>query len=178
MKVPFTQNTKSGCGSYCLANLFNDESFIKGVENLEFGEGVAILNKKLQQLEPAIYLECVYASPSEMVLQSNKLVDPLVFQMIWHKVSAEHKNNFARPFLISVKMISGRFHAILVLHDLKTDLYYLVDSLVSEIQAMGLNQLMQFYQIHSVEYFCSWEISAEDQSILINKSVLNHLIKC
>lgn len=176
MKIPFKQNTKSGCGSYCLANLFNDSRYLHGVEEMEFGEGVAQLNKKLAFCNPEIYLEAVYNSPSEMVKQSNKLIDPLVFMMIWAKVDPIHKENYCRPFIISVKMASGRFHAILLLHDLKNNVYHIVDSLCDIVQIVDLDGLMGLYSIHAVEYFCSWNINEDDKSVLIKKDFINHLI--
>lgn len=176
MKVPFKQETKSGCGYYCLANLLNDERYLRDVADLERGQGVAQLNRRLAEYDKELFLETVFAAPSEMKSQPAKLIDPLVFMIIWDKLLPEHKEDFIRPFIISVRMLTGRFHAILVLHDFKLDQYHVVDSLCQEVKTMSLGRLMSDYWITTVEYFCRWDIDNEDPSILINKSVLNHLI--
>jgi predicted double-glycine peptidase len=174
LKVPFRQRTISGCGSHCLANLLNDERFLVGIGDLKFGEGVIDLNKKLQQLAPDLYIDVVFASPSEMKAQPNKLIDKLVFQILWDKLTENHIQNYARPFLVTVKGVL--FHSILVFHNFKNDLYYVVDSLRDDIQLMVLDELITTKHITAVEFVCSWKMEDEDRSVFFHKDYLKHII--
>lgn len=174
LKVPFRQTTKSGCGSHSIANLLNDERFLEGCEDLKYGEGVSDLNKKLQSLTPEFFIDVVFSSPSEMKAQPNKLIDKLVFEVLWDRLTEDHKANYARPFLLTVKGI--RFHCILVLHNLKNDLYYVVDSLRQDIRIMVIEELVSSYHITVVSYVCSWKMEEEDKSVFFHKDYLTHII--
>lgn len=175
LKVPFRQVTKSGCGSHSIANLFNDDRLIKGVEELTFGEGVPDLNKKLKEHREHIYVDVLFQTCYEFEGPSNRLTDPLVFKVKMNELSDEYREKYARPFLISVKKCL--LHCILVLHNFKNDRYYIVDSVESNIEVVTLDELMAKYHIVSVEVICSWQITdAADRSIFIRKEHFTHLI--
>lgn len=173
-KVPFIQRTKSGCGSYSLANLFNDERFIKGVEDLHHGEGVADMNKKLSKIEPDFYIDVLYQTCYEFDEKTNKLTDSIALKVKYEEMTEEMKCDFARPFFFTVKR--SLYHCILVIHNFKNDLYYVVDSLDSHVLQFTLEELMKRYHIIAVELLCNWNMNGSDRSIFINKNRLNHII--
>lgn len=175
MKTPFTQNSKSGCGSYCLANLFNDFRYIEGVKEMTQGEGVPDLNRKLRKFDEDFYLDVLFQTCHGFTLQTNRLIDPIPFFLKWELITEEMKRDFVRPLILTVKN-PVRFHSILVLHELSTDRFHIVDSLCQDIIVATLEDLMVDYCIISVELVCSWVIDAEDRSVFFQKSRLKHLI--
>jgi hypothetical protein len=176
MKVPFQQNTISGCGSYSLANLFNDERFLEGVNDLKVGETAAGLNKKMERYHPNAYLTTIFQTSTHFKLQENKLIDPVLFGIEWDKVKAKEKETWARPLLVTFKRTAERFHCVLVIHNLKDNLLYLVDSLTDEILKYAIEDFIELFHIISVEQFAMWDTDPE-LTMFIIKPAFYHLFE-
>src|ERR1044071_2573493 len=128
MKIPYQQNTKSGCGSYTLANFFNDESYIAHVHDLEAGEGTYELNETLRGKGQELFLDSIFITHSQCQIQQNRLHDPMIFETVMEKVSDDERLHWARPFFVTIKGLV-RNHYVLALHNLKDQMIYLFDSL-------------------------------------------------
>lgn len=176
MQVPFLQNTKSGCGSYSLANLFNNIKFIEGIENQSRGENVADLNKQLSTIYSDLYIE-PYFHTNTHLKHYPRLTDIALFDLYWDKVTEENKKNQARPFLFTIKSKSEKFHCILVVHNLEDNLFYIVDSLAPEIIKMPIQELINQYYIVAVNIFCLWDAPDEERDIFIFKKHFSHLFE-
>lgn len=175
MKIPFYQDTFSGCASYCLANLFNDKRYIEGIEKLKCGEGVANINRKLAVIYPEIYLDYLFITNSKLKIHPNILIETLVLEPIWEDLTNDAKERMARPYFISVKQ--ARTHSVLVIHNLKDNLYYVFDSLIKERFVMTAEDLLFYYHILTVEQLFFWDQPEDKNNVSIYKEGFPHLFK-
>lgn len=177
-QIPFVQTTRSGCGSYALANLFSDERFLHNVDALSekgHGEGVADLNKKLQAFEPDFYLETYFLTSTHCKHPFDRLKDPVFFEILWEKMAEDQRENAARVLFLTVR--GALSHYVIVIHDFKTNQYYLVDSHNSHVEAIDIHAFIEHNQILSIEQLCSWKIeNAAEREVHIHKDALAHLI--
>lgn len=178
VQIPFKQTSKSGCGSFTLANFFNDSSFIRDIETLEQGEGVYDLNEKLKELAPEFYLESIFITHSQCEIQQNRLHDPLIFETIMEKVSEEQRETWARPFFVTIKGLL-RSHYVLVIHNLKDQRLYIFDSLAEGRQSFTISEFLQWFHVMTVEVLCSKEWSVKQrnggETLYIFKDKFPHL---
>jgi hypothetical protein len=177
MKVKFKQDTLSGCGSYSLANLFNDERFLEGIKDLKVGERMVDLNKKMDKFFPEGYIDTLFLTQSQFTQQPSRLADPLVFEMKWEDVKDWQKEIWARPFLVTFKRTKDKCHCILVILNLKNNLLYVVDSLKEDIQKFEVQNFINQYHIISVENFGLWDMERPEDSMFIYKNHFPHLFE-
>lgn len=167
MKIPFHQNTFSGCASYCLANLFNDKKYIEGVDLLKYGEGVPDINRKLSVIYPEIYLDYLFVTNSKLKIHPDRLIETLVLEPIWEAITEEDKQRAAVPYMIAVKQT--RTHSVLVLHNLKDNLYYIFDSLLKERFILTAKEVLLHYHILTVERLFFWDMPEDKNALIIYK---------
>lgn len=173
MQILFRQNTKSGCGSYCLANLFNDKSFLDDVPELQVGEFVAKLNRKLDKYQPDFYMTGLFLTNSQFPLQHNKLLDEEFFGLIKEVMTDEEKTTF-RPFFLSIKG-AIRFHYILACQRMDDGMIYVFDSLKEDRQIFTAKELIENYFIVQVDTLGNWNFEDPDMVLLLKKSFFPHL---
>jgi hypothetical protein len=177
MKIQFQQKTISGCGSYSLANLYNDDRFLEGVKDLRVGETVVGLNKKMEKYQPNAYITTIFQTSTHFTRQADKLIDPVLFGIEWEKVGRVEKETWARPLLVTYKRTIERFHCVLVIQNLKDNLLYLFDSLQEEVIKYTIDDFITLYNINSVEQFAMWEMEHPEHSMFIIKSAFKHLFE-
>lgn len=173
MIIPFHQNTFSGCASYCLANLFNDKRYIEGIADLKKGEGIADINRKLSIIYPEIFMDYLFVTNSKLKIHPNRLIETLVLEPIWETITSEDKERAARPYFISVKQ--ARTHNVLVIHNLKDNLYYIFDSLLKERFLLTAEELLYYYHILAVEQLFFWDQPDDKNNLFIYKEGFPHL---
>lgn len=178
MQIPFRQNTPSGCGYYCLANFFNNASYIEGVESLTKGQHDEDLNERMRKYDPDFYLSSIFVTQLSFTKQSNRLVDDMVFGMQYDKMDDDIRKNYLRPFIVTVKNIV-HFHSVLLVHDFQDHAFYLFDSKNDKpITYTNINDFINDRPITEVKLFASRQIkdTTGDQSIFIHRDFLSHLL--
>lgn len=173
-KVPFRQTTPAGCGSYCLANLFNRARFIGKLP--EKGERTIDLNMKLLHSGIGLAVETFWLTLSS--IERNRLEDKSVLDVQINDDSpdAEELREYgARPLLMIVnKPKTKLFHYILILHNLRVGMFHIVDSNQDNIVFLPPEHLIEHYWIVGLEYFT--EIDGEDTNeYFIDKRDFPHL---
>ena len=174
--IPFRQVTQFGCGSYSLANLFNESLFIAKLPHEE-GENIADLNCKLECREHELYIDPIFMT-SASLRRNNQLhvddVDLLIISDIPAKEIEEKE--LVGVFLISFARANGAIHWVVVLSDLKSGRYYIVDSVEPDVIECDLLWLIRNYQIVSVSVFRQREAKSKAECIMLSRSELAHLI--
>ncbi len=173
--VPFRQNTGSGCGSFCLANLFNDKRFLSGVEDMVTGESVAMLNKKMELYVPELYIDTLYATCSSFLAPANQLTDNSIFGIWWSDECFKDECDWLMPMLVTIKRFEGLFHSVLALHELKTDKIFLIDSLRGFVEEYDIENFLDLFFITAINRFVSWQHSP-DQPVFIERKHYSHIL--
>lgn len=177
MIVPFRQHTISGCASYTLANLFNDERYLRGVQDLKVGERTVDMNRKLEKYHPEYYIGELFVTSSTFTKQHNRLIDPLAFMYDPEETTAEQVETWARPLPIIFKRPTGMCHCILALHNLKDDLIYVFDSQHYEREIMDKFAFIENYHIIEVLSFGLWDHPKPENSMYCIKQHWPHLFE-
>lgn len=171
-KVPFVQTGPSGCVSYSVANFFNDNRFIQETDYPK-GEISASINKKMQLYKEDLFIETMYATNSYLSKSPNRLTDSGLFDMLWDKIPPEEKERQAVPYLFAFMRPSGKAHCILVVHNLKDNLFYVYDSIEGVRMVFEIEYFLQCYHVLTVEYFGPWTDVSDKIHIL--KPAFPHL---
>jgi hypothetical protein len=175
-RVPFIQTRKAGCASYSLANLFNDRRFLEGTEDLERGEWVRDLALKMMKFKPELMIDTIFCTSSHFTKQANRLIDPLLFDILWDTVDEVAKEEQARPLLVTFMRPSGICHCILVVHNLKDNLLYVFDSRIDHAHRFEIGEFISLYHILQIEHFVLTE-GKDEHGIFLHKSYFRHLFQ-
>lgn len=143
----------SGCASYSLANLFDDDRFLEGVPELTVGEGTYHLNKKLAKYEYDLTIGTVFCTQTSFKNTSNRLMDESIFELNWYTLSEEQLENWLLPMLVSIKRTAERNHCILVLLNLKTRNLHVFDSLQEDVLITTPYLFLKSHHIIEVDMF-------------------------
>lgn len=177
MKVPFQQTTKSGCGSYSLANLFNNNVFINDVDKLEVGETTARLNEKIKSLgDIYCWLETLFCTQTHLTKHPTRLLDSTLFDIHWEKVSGYEKEAFAKPYFATIKRTDTINHCILFLQVYKTNQLHVVDSLEEQIKIFTIDEFINEYYILEVLHFGLVKEKPNECMVII-KNAFPHLFE-
>lgn len=176
MKIPFKQKTGFGCGLYSLSNLFNDPKYIEYIK--EEASFTHELNKVLEEDE--LWLTTIFCVQDYCLVQ-NRLIDVSLFDVVGVGIMPEHlKENYFRPYLI-VLNIMGNFHLIAVAHCLKTDNFFIIDSLDEEIREVSKgdfvlkNNIIEVLIFENKEIKESCKIGKNANALLFNYKHFQHL---
>lgn len=172
--VPFKQTTKSGCGSITIANLFNEPRFMEGIESLECGESIYMLNKKLAGITDGFYIDVLMCTPIGLEIQ-NRVLEEKVFTIKTEEAGADILEHFFRAYFVVIKN-PYLSHAILVLQNFKNGKYYVVDGRADKIVPISLTTLINNYHITLVATFNhDSEPVADKQEVFFDKRHATHL---
>lgn len=176
MNTPYRQYSAFGCGSYTLANIFKDGRFIEEVP-VGQGERVADLNKKMDLYQPEMFVNCMYMTNFNLP-NGNRLraINRALFSYEG-EVTKEQKNKLARPFVISFARPNGQLHSVGLIHDLKTRLYYMVDSCEPLILQGTLLKFIKDYHIVGVSQFGVWAHKDNANFAMFHREEFNHIFK-
>lgn len=130
-KVPYRQDTVGGCGSYCLANLFGTDFFLKDLVGNE-ADYVFDLNAKLQKYDKRLFLDVCIRTQSE--LKRNRLVEHEIYDF----VTVNDVSDYIVSIWPTIAIVSNgeKYHYVLAIKDFATGLLNIVDSNNSRVEIM------------------------------------------
>lgn len=177
LKVKYRQHSKFGCGSYSLANLFDNPDFIEIIPEKN-GERIADLNRKMDEYEPALFVNTMYMTNIHLP-QRNKLImsQKDLFSYNDDSIYEEEKKTLARPFLMVFARGNNQLHTVGLVHDLKTKKYYLVDSCEVDVLDFTLIQLMNNYRIVTLAQFTLWNCEDPANFLMLHRDDFAHIFK-
>jgi hypothetical protein len=147
-KIPFRQTTQFGCGSYTLANLFNEKEFIAKLPT-EDGEALVDLNKKLSEGGLSIYPLFL----TKLEFRVGNRFDKANVSFFSDKM--EGMDSGLVPYLISFARPSGALHYLGLIRNLATGKWYVVDSCEEEVFEVEILWFIKNYHIISVSLLFS-----------------------
>lgn len=176
--IQFQQDTKYGCPIYCLANLFNDGSIIS--ENIQAYE-----NKSLNVLDESKIFNTF------LMKKSNESYHLLPMLILGSDFFSDHEaTNFFSPydtialdddeptyiiFLVGVTTRTGIGHKILIVKQLGTDDYYVVDPLDLYIRKMNYFTLNIFYDMFSYSIIHRDGLG-DKEFVIFGNDIVKHII--
>lgn len=152
-KIPFRQTTQFGCGSYTLANIFDDKGFIAEIPEHD-GETVTDLNVKLAKFYPGICIEFIFLT--NFTFKVNNRFDKAnvaLFLEIYDKKENPELKAGALPFLVTIARPNGALHYIGLIQDIATGKWHVVDSCEEEVIEVEILWFIKNYHIVSVGIF-------------------------
>lgn len=177
LKVKYRQPSKFGCGSYSLANLFDNPDFIEIIPE-KYGERVADLNRKMDEYAPELFINTMYMTNIHLP-QRNKLImsQKNLFSYDEGSIDAEALKTVAKPFLMIFARGNNQLHTVGLVHDLKTKKYYLVDSCEVDVLEFTLPQLMANYRIVTLAQFTMWNYSDPSNFLTLHRDDFSHIFR-
>lgn len=143
-QVPFTQGKNQGCGYYLLANLFNDQSMIEGVD---MSQPIRIEHMNLQLRDKAEYnhyfVDIIWLTNSALSGTASFLNVRNGFELLTMCKPVEKK---AVPLMVSIINSKGNKHMVLVLMDADMNVW-LVDPLEQYVMIGNANWLLKSHHI-------------------------------
>ena len=143
--IKHRQRETFGCGSYALANLFDEILFELEIE--DGGENQQMLNEKMKKYgDQELYLQTlVLTSPK---LQHNRIQDHAIF------TNEANPAGYFTPYILNVYHPgTDLLHTIAVAHDERPDLFYCLDSRNETVTIYTRTQLFEVFWIVGVDYF-------------------------
>lgn len=174
--VPFRQYTKTGCGSYTLANLFNSGDYLVGDFPKE-GENLNDLNKKLNKLQHDLYLDPIFVVSPYMKYQNRlHLRDVSILQPDGISQNDSIYPLVIVPYIVTFSRPNGALHFVLMLVDVARSRYYIVDSCEEFVNDVNVMAFVREYPVTSVSVFRSKHSNNRCAYITISRDEVAHLI--
>jgi len=165
-KVLHRQETKYGCGSYTLANLFNDKRFIQQLPTC--GERVADLNRKMAKYKRSIFVNPIYVTCNSFPYGNRLLPD-----LANHMFEIEPPEGLIKPMVITFARPNGNLHSVGLLQ--QNDMGYIVDSCETEVETGRMIFFVHKLNIVHVNIFTAWEGNPSNE-IMMPKEYFSHII--
>ena len=175
MEVKYRQQQVWGCGSFSLANLFDDHRFVEELP-IEHGERTPDLNRKMAKFQRAIFIDNIFLTNMHLKTGTRLTYGNRSLLMINRQgLTKEMKETLCVPYMAAFARNATGSHNVLVLHNLKDNKYYMVDSCVSHVLKFELKDLIQLYHIVAVSVFRYWKHPDIGNMLLAPKSELPHI---
>ena len=175
--IKYRQYTKTGCGSFSIANIFDDHRMVEHIPTMH--ESLAYLNRKMQRFHNGIFIDvqfltCAYFRNGYKLqsLQAEEFFARHAGDIQGQITSME---GVAIPYLITVSRRKGAAHMVPIVHDLDSNTFYAADSCTDKVQALKLSDLLERYNIISVSIFSKWNRKNEPRIMFANKNYFEHI---
>lgn len=147
-KVPYRQQYPYGCGSFALANLFNDANFLTNVPRK--GQLTSDLNLLLQRDYSKYSINPVLCMSSKLK-KYNRIAVPEIFDIKWQDrpETMEFRLDHCRPLFSAVHGILD--HYILLIQSFTEPCLWVVDSLKQDVVYWTYEEFLAYYHVLSIE---------------------------
>lgn len=173
LKVKYRQYTKFGCGSFTLANIFDDHRFVLDIPAAQ-GERVADLNRKMNKYHRALVIVPMFFT-SPFLKSANRLRDPAIFGYEG-EIPDEYRETMARPLLLTFAKHNKELHTVALIHNLRNGFYYLVDSGTENVYVASIEDILKGYNVVQLSQFSIWACEDRANFLMLPKEQLRHII--
>jgi len=173
--IKYRQQQWWGCGSFSLANLFDDHRFLEDLPT-GHGERTPDLNRKMAKFQRALFIDNIFLTNFNLKEGSRlSWANRELLMTPRQGLTKEMKEVLCVPYMVAFSRANGGAHNILVLHNLKDNLYYLVDSCKPEVERMTIRQMISKLPIVAVAVFRYWKHEDIGNMLFAPKSELAHI---
>lgn len=146
--VKYRQTTMFGCGSFSLANIFDDHRFV--VELPTQGERPVDLARKLNKYQRRVYLYDIFRT-NQHLLAGNCLMQ--CQSEIFGYGDAAPDPDACRPLVLTFARPNGNLHSVAAVHRVLDDHFYVVDSCVPWVARFTVAGLIAYFKIVAIQQF-------------------------
>ena len=173
MEIKYRQSKgQLGCGSFALANIFDDERYIAEIPATQ-GETIGMLNKKIQQFEPALYIEPAYLTDANFKI-CNRFMQRELFDLDWSSYGGDIKT-VCRCMLMTIAQDNGQLHMVALIQNFADSTFYVVDSDQPAISVLTIEILLLRYHIVGIDIFCCWDSPDLKGAVIAFKKDMPHI---
>jgi len=175
--IKYRQRTKTGCGSFTLANIFDDHRFVLDIPK-EY-ENFAGLNKKMQDKVFEKQYKNLYVDPRFITCYYFKNGNKMTVRQMDEFFTAQRLDvkdaTAVIPYLITINRRNGTNHMLALLNDLSENIFYAVDSGTDYVQRLSLTDLSERYAISAICVLASWGEGSQPNILFGSKKMFDHI---
>lgn len=174
--MKYRQSTKFGCGSYALANIFDDPRFVAELPTTQ-GERIADLQKKVNKYKRGLFINPIFITSQNLKVGNRlKFSQAELFSHEKGKLQLAGLQQLVKPYLIIVAKSATAMHALAVFEDCGSRDFIVVDSATDAPERMKLKELIATYHITAVCQFSSFYIEDHGNYVMMRREDIAHII--
>lgn len=176
MQIKYQQTTRTGCGSYALANLFNDERYIQDLP--DDYQRIYDLQRLLDANGAGMFIDPLFITSPHFTLGSWLMPMNSGLFAAPEGYAQEDLVHMCKPYLLTIAHQTKRtLHMVGLVHHMGTGAFYFIDSGRAEVKKYTIvSDILQEMQVVGVHQFGIQGDDNPGSFAMIDKSFFAHIL--